>query len=1531
MKDWDDWIEVIRTTALGADIWELINPNKSKAQIKSLTQPVRPEPADIRPPADGEVTTAYSDLSTDEREQLRQLQSDYNYDRKEYDRKRRALADIRKQIVETIKRDYVSFTHKCDTVHDILVRLKDRIAPTDKIRERELIEQYKSACKPPKAQNIEQWIQKWEKTYDDCSSVDIPEVQGSRPLFDFVQAISGVSTGFADVWNVRLIENDTYNIYELVKQYRLYLRTTKTQAKSRGEHGAFPTTLQRKDTDGKPKCICKDYHYYSECPYLIDSKRPKDWKPDEAIQKNVEATLKSNTRIRKKVESVRKQAAEQKNLKPTSATSEKPSVRPSTDEDDEPGAFVIATVAPANHVTVNSDQLSSSYALHDSFILDSGATIHCCNTRTRFHNLTPAAADDILIAGNDHIPIEEFGDVYITVEGPYGLKRILLRTVAYVPTLHTSVVSLRKFIKQDVHWDTQQNRLTFKDKTFCFTPVKHGQWLLEYNPLPSASAFPARRSAKPKPTSRATIDLWHKRLGHLKDEAIRHLPTAARDVEVVSRDRYYIPPCQTCRLSSAKQIISRIPTDRQSVPFAKVHLDLIQMRLSMDNSEYLQHFLDDCTHMNFVYTQETKRTSLAIVQDFCAMTERQYNLPVKILKLDGETSLLTKLEQWASKKGITIERSPPYTQGQNGAAERSGGVLIARATNLRIEANLPETLWPEIYYTAGYLINRSPTAQFNWMTPLEKLQTFLGVQNPKPKLNHTRAYGCKAYALIKNRPRLNKLDPKAFIGYLVGYNSTNIYRIWQPKTDRVISTRDVTFDESEKYNPSVKETDPSDEIVETIQVPDINRPYYESSTEDGESEHEFTDTDSIAEPFTDSNNPSNTFTGRNDHLETRKTPENRLTDSSNESAARTPLTDSSHATEGQLLTPQPTPSHQVQPTTSVVPITDRNTDSPHVNPPPNLETARNNRRGPRGPRTEGIDKSNVIESSRVRKPRKEAYLTDVLQIEHASGFHSAFQTGSQHHRENQRVHRTTLPALPRAWKDLDTHPYGPEFKAAARKEYSDLDRKGTFLTVPVEEATGHYIIPVMWVFTYKFDTNGFLVKFKARLVVRGDLQPTTGQDTYAATLAARVFRCLIAIAAQFDLDIHQLDAVNAFTNSDLDEEVYIQFPSGFENVGFCIRLLRALYGLRRSPLLWFTEFTGTLSKLGFQPIPEAECLYINNKLIVFFYVDDIAILHRITDASAYESFRTQLFERYEMRDIGELKWFLGIRVIRDRVQRKIWLCQDSYIDKIAHSFNLTDGKAPPTPMATDELLPYTGQASLQETYGYQRKIGSLTYATVITRPDVSRTANKLAEFLTNPSPTHQAAAERAIRYLYNSRNLALEYGSTDDTQRAFTCASDAAFGDNPSTRQSTEGFLFQLFGGPVDWKSTKQRTVTTSSTEAELLALSHAAKDLYWWKRLFQNLTVQFEHDFAIQCDNQQTIRLMNTNAPKLVTKLKHIDIHQHWVRQEVQENRLHIEWIPTSEMPADGLTKALPRQKHDDFIRQLRLIDITTLLTLLK
>jgi hypothetical protein len=196
--------------------------------------------------------------------------------------------------------------------------------------------------------------------------------------------------------------------------------------------------------------------------------------------------------------------------------------------------------------------------------------------------------------------------------------------------------------------------------------------------------------------------------------------------------------------------------------------------------------------------------------------------------------------------------------------------------------------------------------------------------------------------------------------------------------------------------------------------------------------------------------------------------------------------------------------------------------------------------------------------------------------------------------------------------------------------------------------------------------------------------------------------------------------------------------------------------------------------------------------------------------------------------LGELKWFLGIGILRDRENRELWLCQDSYVEKITHRFHLEDRKMPVTPMSSEVLTKYNAQASPKEVHLYQQKIGSLLYTTTITRPDIAKTASKLSEFLLNPSPRHMEAVDRAIAYLYGTRTLAIEYGpDRDQKPEVFTCASDAAFADNQD-RKSSDGYLFKLFGGPVDW-----RTVTTSSTEAELLSLAQTAKESYWWIRFF--------------------------------------------------------------------------------------------------
>ncbi|KAG7110475.1 Copia protein like [Verticillium longisporum] len=156
-------------------------------------------------------------------------------------------------------------------------------------------------------------------------------------------------------------------------------------------------------------------------------------------------------------------------------------------------------------------------------------------------------------------------------------------------------------------------------------------------------------------------------------------------------------------------------------------------------------------------------------------------------------------------------------------------------------------------------------------------------------------------------------------------------------------------------------------------------------------------------------------------------------------------------------------------------------------------------------------------------------------------------------------------------------------------------------------------------------------------------------------------------------------------------------------------------------------------------------------------------------------------------------------------------------------------------------------------------------------------------------------------------------------------ASDASFADNTLDRKSSQAYAMTLFGGTIGWRANKQSTVTTSTTEAELLALSQAAKEAMFVSRLIKELGVTLDDErIRIRCDNQQTIKLVNKDIATLRTKLRHVDIHNHWLRQEAQKNRILVEYIPTANMIADGLTKPLNHQRLQIFTAQIGLIDIS-------
>ena len=275
----------------------------------------------------------------------------------------------------------------------------------------------------------------------------------------------------------------------------------------------------------------------------------------------------------------------------------------------------------------------------------------------------------------------------------------------------------------------------------------------------------------------------------------------------------------------------------------------------------------------------------------------------------------------------------------------------------------------------------------------------------------------------------------------------------------------------------------------------------------------------------------------------------------------------------------------------------------------------------------------------------------------------------------------------------------------------------------------------------------------------------------------------MAIVAKFDLETIQLNAVNAFVHCHLDEIVYMRPPPYYifhegnntdgsrrtpstmpsvtpnsrralgvrvsnstdqENkisrsgcvtkahTNRILRLNKALYGLRRSPYLWQKDLTTTFLTLQYSPIPQEQCIVIKDRVIVFYFVDDMIIYFKATDRPQAMKLIDNLMKRYTMKILGELEWFLGIYVIRDRAKKLLWLSQEAYIDKIANQFvKPLDRRLPDTPMASTSISSIAADGTTETPpsqtfiYLYQQKVGSILFYAVNTRVDVAFAASRL--------------------------------------------------------------------------------------------------------------------------------------------------------------------------------------------------------------
>lgn len=447
----------------------------------------------------------------------------------------------------------------------------------------------------------------------------------------------------------------------------------------------------------------------------------------------------------------------------------------------------------------------------------------------------------------------------------------------------------------------------------------------------------------------------------------------------------------------------------------------------------------------------------------------------------------------------------------------------------------------------------------------------------------------------------------------------------------------------------------------------------------------------------------------------------------------------------------------------------------------------------------------------------------------------------------------------------------------------------------------------------KRDAQGNIERYKARLVAKGFRQKegVDFTEVFAPVSTYTTLRVLLSLVAERGLHLHQLDVTTAFLNGELEEELYMAQPPGYEEGGprMACRLQKAIYGLRQAPRQWYAKLRTELEALGFRVSTADPGLFAldkgGSKVYLLVYVDDILVAG--DDLACVQAVKQAVGSVFAVRDLGEARFFLGMEIAQDREAGVVKLSQHKAVMDLVARFGMGEAKSKGTPMSESTRLSREGGAPLDRSKcPYAELVGSLNYLASCTRPDIAQAVGALSRYMACPTAHHWSVAKGVLRYLAGTadRGIVFKRGSGG---QAFC---DADYAGDVDTRRSTTAYVFVMSGGAVSWRSKMQPTVAVSTAEAEYMAAAGAVREALWLRKLLGDLDVEVHGPVLIQCDSQAAIKLLGN--PIVSARSKHIDVMHHFARERVASGQVCFEYCRTECMIADALTKAVPKHKFE-------------------
>ncbi|SGY26816.1 BQ5605_C018g08800 [Microbotryum silenes-dioicae] len=1131
----------------------------------------------------------------------------------------------------------------------------------------------------------------------------------------------------------------------------------------------------------------------------------------------------------------------------------------------------------------------------DAFVVDSGATTHMVADRSLFTTYRQTAHTKISgIAGG--ITAIGMGDVaFVTKTG----HPITLRSVLHTPGLHVNLLSVARLC------DTDRVRLTFTSDGIDIardgqaiahgTRVNDGLYLLDADHTKCQQlAFLSR--------SESTVPLitLHRCLGHLAPSSIQKMIAAGlldgfgagysdKDVEEFV--------CNACLGSKGHRLPFPDSESHSPERLGLVHSDVLSFPTpSLTGKRYLVTFLDDHSRKLWAYAIDHKSNVFPIFQTWLAEVELATNARLRILRTDnGGEYRSNAFTEFCKSKGIHRQYSIPYTPQQNGRAERVNLSIVEGVLALLADARLPATFWDE---AAAYFVYCKNTCSHSALAKQTPEFVWNGQRTTATALH---PFGCTAWLTVAPDLR-SKLDPKAARVIFTGYDlASKAFRFFDHSINKIVLGRNATFLDNDF--PGLPVTTPVD-------ADDTDRQFVIPA-----------DTPALAvktrTPLCLSRCVTSNFLvwsplvlrSETYHCLSRCVTSNFLVWS--------PLvlrSETYHCLSRRDNITRSSSSPSLSPFSSPATSSARDPSLSDSDDPLDLLSSNT------AVRLNLLD----VHRSDDDTPETQAPAVDPVgqpsdddspdEIDFLSRHHRAFIATDDDDPTLDAIEPVkSITSDPQTWREAmssDEHNIWAE--AAATKFTAMRDDFKVFTIEPRSTLPpGATIVTSKFVWKTKRDARGDVTGRKARLVAQGNRQRDgiNFSETFAPVARFSSICCLLALAAANGYHVHQADIDKAYLHGELDHDIWMTTPRGFDfPSNKVLWLRRSIYGLQQAGRIWNRHIDTSLRNLGYKATGTDHCIYsrIDDQQrphYIALYVDDLLIVSPGLDE--IERVISGLEQRYGVKRLGPAEYILGIQ-IRRLDDGSIALSQERYIMDVLVRFHFdTTTRGTTVPMTPGlSLTAIPGQGTERIRSWYLQAIGSLLYISLGTRPDIAFAVSYLSRFANNPGRRHWIAVKHVLRYLCATYRDELLYARGPAKVTGVVGYSDANWGACVDTSISTMGYVFYLAGAAVSWSSKRQTRVADSTTDAEYLALSHAGKEAIYLTQLLSELHVSPIAAAHIFTDNEAAAAV--AHDPVRTSGTRHIRLREHFVRDMVNRGDISLSHVGTADMVADVFTKAL-------------------------